>query len=186
MVFLQYVFQHVYMTLPGLHAFTGSDTTATFFNEGMKKAQDTWCVFPAAIYFFNMLSSPITDEMELGSCEKVLHEFVNRLYGLVSVGQSVYQGPNQDENYLGIPKYPQKFWLPLKIFSHLSSRFFFIKTAYPFFNRTKLTMPDLPVLLTIFKYGLLCFVAKNSANMIPLMNIYIIHFLFLIEKNIYI
>ena len=60
--------------------------------------------------------------------------------------------------------------------------FFFIKTAYPFFNRTKMTMP---VLLTIFEYGLLCFVAKNSANMIPLMNIYIIHFLFLI-KEIYI
>ena len=176
MVFLQYVFQHVFQTLPGFYAFTGSGTTASFFIKGKKKAWDIWCVFPAATHFFNMLSSPITDEMELGSCEKVLHEFVSRLCGLGNVGQSVYQGPNLDENYLGIPKYPQKFWLPLKIFSHLSSRFFFIKTAYPFFNRTKMTMPDLPVLLTIFKYGLLCFVAKNSANMIPLMNIYIIHF----------
>ena len=36
-----------------------------------------------------MLSSPITDEIELKSYEKVLHEFVNRLYGLGSVGQSV-------------------------------------------------------------------------------------------------
>ena len=36
-----------------------------------------------------MLSSSITDEVELKSCKKVLHEFVNRLYGLCSVGQSV-------------------------------------------------------------------------------------------------
>ena len=87
MVFLQYVFQHVFQTLPGFYAFTGSGTTASFFIKG-------WCVFPAATHFFNMLSSPITDEMELGSYEKVLHEFVNRLYGLGSVGQSAYQDPN--------------------------------------------------------------------------------------------
>ena len=122
MVFLRYVFQHVFQTLPGFYAFTGSGTTASFFIKGRKKTWDIWCVFPAATHFFNMLSSPITDEMELGSCEKVLHEFVSRLCGLGNVGQSVYQGPNLDENYLGIPKYPQKFWLPLKIFSHLSSR----------------------------------------------------------------
>ena len=83
MVFLQYVFQHVFQTLPGFYAFTGSGTTASFFIKG-------WCVFPAATHFFNMLSSPITDEMELGSCEKVLHEFVCRLCGLGNVGQSVY------------------------------------------------------------------------------------------------
>ena len=59
---------------------------------------------------------------------------------------------------------------------------------YNFFKYMKLIEQKItmPVLLNIFIYCLFCFVAKNSANMIPLMNIYIIHFLFLRKKYIYI
>ena len=70
------------LALPGFHAFTGSDTTASFFNRGKKQAWDLWNIYPAATILFKMLSTPINDSSEYIVCESVLHGFVNRLYGM--------------------------------------------------------------------------------------------------------
>ena len=86
-ILINIIYWHIYGVYPVCIS-TGSDTTASFFIKG-KKRLGIYGVYSQLLHFFNMLSSPITDEMELGSCKKVLHEFVNRLYGLGSVGQSV-------------------------------------------------------------------------------------------------
>ena len=81
MVFIQYVFQQVQILLP--HS-----------SSKERKGLVYMVYIPSCYTLFNMMSSLITDEMELGTCEKVLHEFVSRLCGVGNVGQSVYQGPN--------------------------------------------------------------------------------------------
>ena len=77
------------LALPGFHSFSGADNNAAFFNKGKKHAWNVWNTYPAATKLFRMLSTPIEDADELKSCDRVLHGFVNRLYGIKDVNMTV-------------------------------------------------------------------------------------------------
>ena len=70
------------MALPAFHAFTGCDSTASFFGRGKKTAWQIWQAYPEVTSAFLYMSSPNPSKQHLQTLSPLIQGFVNRLYGV--------------------------------------------------------------------------------------------------------
>ncbi|KAK3924998.1 Transcription factor MYB3 [Frankliniella fusca] len=71
--------QHMSTAIRGFHAFTGCDTTSTFYLKGKKSAWKTWKTFPEVTEAFEEISLPYWAVSEKSI--RLLSGFIVRLYG---------------------------------------------------------------------------------------------------------
>ena len=79
---MDHIGAHRALALPSFHAFTGCDTTAPFFHKGKKLAWETWNSFPAITRPLTIMSGPNPTLSMILPYLKVIHAFINRLYGI--------------------------------------------------------------------------------------------------------
>ena len=77
------------LALPAFHALTGCDTTASFFNKGKKLPWEVWNSYPPLTRPLTVISHPGAQLRMVMPFVHILHNFVNRLYGIETDNLSV-------------------------------------------------------------------------------------------------